>query len=75
MTVLVWLSKHNSLVANQYTDYRMTDAGKLMDESVRDVQKTLGPHLARFGQRHDNSNGRTIFDILDSDRFSERRTP
>ena len=44
-----------------------------MDASLPEIEKSLRPHLAQFGQRNDNSAERTIFDILDSDRFSERR--
>lgn len=44
-----------------------------MDKSVPEVQKTIAPHLAQFGQRHDNSAKESIFDILESDRFAERK--
>lgn len=43
-----------------------------MDKSAAAVQKTLAPHLAQFGQRHDNSAQENIIDILESDRFVER---
>lgn len=44
-----------------------------MDESAAEAQKILAPHLAQFGQRHDNSAKESIFDILESDRFAERK--
>lgn len=44
-----------------------------MDESVAEVHKTLAPHLAQFGQRHDNPAKESIFDPLESDRFTERQ--
>lgn len=50
-----------------------TDVGKAMDESVAEIQRSLAPHLAQFGQRHDNSAKESIFDILESGRFAERK--
>ncbi|KAJ5166502.1 37S ribosomal protein S10 [Penicillium canariense] len=51
----------------------VTDAGKALDASLSDIQKTVGPHLAQFGQRHDNTAKESIFDSLDSERFAERK--
>lgn len=45
-----------------------------MDQSIPEVEKTLEPHLAQFGQREDNSAKKNIFDTLDSDRFAERKS-
>lgn len=47
------------------------DVGKALDASLPEIQKTVGPHLAQFGQRQDNSVKETIFDSLDSERFTE----
>lgn len=44
-----------------------------MDQSIPEIQKSLEPHLAQFGQRQDNKSGQSIFDVLDSDRFAERK--
>lgn len=55
-----------------YTD-ETTDVGKSMDASIPEIRKTLDPHLAQFGQRQDHSADQSIFDILDSDRFAERK--
>lgn len=51
----------------------VSDVGKSMDQSIPEIQKSLEPHLAQFGQRQDNKSGQSIFDVLDSDRFAERK--
>ncbi|KAJ5570350.1 uncharacterized protein N7459_009780 [Penicillium hispanicum] len=72
---LAFLRKHAfygvGMKANVW-EHDSLDAGKSMDASLPDIKKTLGPHLARFGQRQDNSAKRDMFDLLDNDRFAER---
>lgn len=51
----------------------VSDVGKSMDQSIPEIQKSLEPHLAQFGQRQDNKSGQSIFDVLDSDRFAQRK--
>lgn len=43
-----------------------------MDNSAAEVEKALAPHLAQFGQRHDNKAKENILEMLESDRFVER---
>jgi ribosomal protein S10 len=50
------------------------DVGKSMDASVSEVEASLRPHLEQFGQRKDNSAPGTIFETLDSQRFTERKS-
>ncbi|KAJ5753826.1 uncharacterized protein N7511_007979 [Penicillium nucicola] len=49
------------------------DVAKDMDSSLSEVEESLRPHLAQFGQRKDSLAPGTIFDTLDSDRFAERK--
>ncbi|KAJ5966048.1 37S ribosomal protein S10 [Penicillium waksmanii] len=74
---LAFLRKHAfygvGMKANVW-EHESLDVGKAMDQSATEVQKTLEPHLAQFGQREDNSAGNNIFDVLDSDRFTERKS-
>ncbi|KAJ5139095.1 uncharacterized protein N7515_003943 [Penicillium bovifimosum] len=52
----------------------ITDAGKAMDASVAEVEESLRPELAQFGQRKDNTAPGTIFDTLNNERFTERKS-
>ncbi|CAI7591422.1 unnamed protein product [Penicillium manginii] len=74
---LAFLRKHAfygvGMKANVW-EHEPLDVGKAMDQSAAEVQKTLEPHLTQFGQREDNSAGNNIFDVLDSDRFAERKS-
>ncbi|CAI7583318.1 unnamed protein product [Penicillium pancosmium] len=74
---LAFLRKHAfygvGMKANVW-EHESLDVGKAMDQSATEVQKTLEPHLAQFGQREDNSAGNNMFDVLDSDRFAERKS-
>ncbi|KAJ5204051.1 uncharacterized protein N7498_004930 [Penicillium cinerascens] len=73
---LAFLRKHAfygvGMKANVW-EHDSLDVAKSMDASLPEVEKTLRPHLEQFGQRHDNSADRSIFDVLDSDRFAERK--
>ncbi|OQD78545.1 hypothetical protein PENDEC_c001G03634 [Penicillium decumbens] len=73
---LAFLRKHAfygvGMKANVW-EHDSLDVGKSLDASLPEVEKTLGPHLERFGQREDNSADQSIFDALDSDRFAERK--
>ena len=60
-------------LSDRCTNKDVADAGKTMDESIAETQKKLDPYLAQFGQRQDNSSPQSIFDVLDNDRFTERR--
>ncbi|KAJ5397280.1 37S ribosomal protein S10 [Penicillium cosmopolitanum] len=74
---LAFLRKHAfygvGMKANVW-EHESLDVGKAMDQSATEIQKTLEPHLAQFGQREDNSAGNNMFDVLDSDRFAERKS-
>jgi hypothetical protein len=50
-----------------------SDVARDMDTSLSEVEESLRPHIAQFGQRKDNSAPGTIFDTLDSERFAERK--
>ncbi|OKO98562.1 37S ribosomal protein S10, mitochondrial [Penicillium subrubescens] len=71
---LAFLRKHAfhgvGMKANVWENESL-DAAKALDASLPEIQKTVGPHLAQFGQRQDNSVKETIFDSLDSERFVE----
>ncbi|KAJ5628380.1 hypothetical protein N7490_010608 [Penicillium lividum] len=71
---LAFLRKHAfygvGMKANVW-EHDSLDVGKSMDESLPEIEKTLGSHLAQFGQRKDNSAGGSIFDTLDNGRFAE----
>lgn len=51
------------------------DVAKSMDDAVPEVEKSLGPHLAQFGQREDKGSDVSIFDILDNERFTQNKSP
>ncbi|KAJ5658049.1 37S ribosomal protein S10 [Penicillium longicatenatum] len=74
---LAFLRKHAfygvGMKANVW-EHDSLDVGKSMDESLPEIEKALGSHLAQFGQRKDNSAESSIFDTLDSDRFAERKS-
>ncbi|KAJ5107559.1 hypothetical protein N7456_004234 [Penicillium angulare] len=73
---LAFLRKHAfygvGMKANIW-EHDSLDVGKSMDESLPEIEKTLGSHLAQFGQRKDNSIEQKMFDTLDNDRFAERK--
>ncbi|KAI2697696.1 hypothetical protein CBS147332_8679 [Penicillium roqueforti] len=73
---LAFLRKHAfygvGMKANVW-EHDSLDAGKAMDASVAEVEETLRPELAQFGQRKDNSGPGTIFDTLNNERFAERK--
>ncbi|KAJ6024512.1 hypothetical protein N7540_005309 [Penicillium herquei] len=75
-TWLAFLRKHAfygvGMKANVW-EHDSLDVAKSMDESVAEIEKSLAPKLAQFGQRKDNSLDQSIFDTLDSDRFAERK--
>ncbi|KAJ5092252.1 hypothetical protein NUU61_007122 [Penicillium alfredii] len=50
----------------------MTDVGKAMDESLPEIEQSLRPYLAQFGQRENKSAENAKFDILETGRFAER---
>ncbi|KAF7714120.1 Uncharacterized protein PECH_000332 [Penicillium ucsense] len=71
---LAFLRKHAfygvGMKANVW-EHESLDAGKALDASLPEIQKTVGPHLAQFGQREDNKRPGTIFDALDNARHAE----
>ncbi|KAJ5882195.1 uncharacterized protein N7529_000867 [Penicillium soppii] len=74
---LAFLRKHAfygvGMKANVWENESL-DVGKSMDASVSEVEASLRPHLEQFGQRKDNSAPGTIFETLDSQRFTERKS-
>ncbi|KAJ5779026.1 hypothetical protein N7457_006746 [Penicillium paradoxum] len=71
ITILTWIAY--SMVKTLIFD-STTDAGKAMDASVAEVEEILRPELEQFGQRKDNSAPGTIFDTLNNERFTERKS-
>jgi ribosomal protein S10 len=71
VTIFIWMA--SSLIQSLTTDC-ITDAGKAMDASVAEVEESLRPELAQFGQRKDNTAPGTIFDTLNNERFTERKS-
>ncbi|EPS26083.1 hypothetical protein PDE_01019 [Penicillium oxalicum 114-2] len=71
---LAFLRKHAfygvGMKANVW-EHESLDASKALDASLPEIQKVVGPHLAQFGQREDNSRKDTIFDSLDNARYEE----
>lgn len=63
-----------SLMTKILTIDPVADAGKAMDASVAEVEESLRPELAQFGHRKDNSAPGTIFDTLNNERFTERKS-
>lgn len=46
-----------------------------MDEALPEIQESLDPQFAQFGRRKDSKNGDSVFDILDSERFTQSNSP
>ena len=51
------------------------DVAKSMDDAVPEIEKSLGPHLTQFGQREGKGGDKSIFDILDNERFTQSKSP
>jgi hypothetical protein len=46
-----------------------------MDEAVPEIEKSLEPQFGQFGQRKDSKLDTSIFDTLDSERFTQSESP
>lgn len=46
-----------------------------MDEALPEIEKSLESQLGQFGQRKDTKLDNSIFDILDSERFTQNDSP
>lgn len=44
-----------------------------MDEALPEVEKSLGPELAHFGQRKGAKSDSSVFDHLSNERFSHNK--
>jgi ribosomal protein S10 len=69
MSLLLYSSLDRDILITNPT----SDVAKNMDASLSEVEESLRPQLAQFGQRKDNSAPGTIFETLNSERFAERK--
>ncbi|KAL1872144.1 Tryptophan--tRNA ligase, mitochondrial [Paecilomyces lecythidis] len=75
---LAFLRKHAfygvGMKANVW-EYDTLDVAKSMDESLPEVEKSLEPYLANFGQRKDPQGSTPVSELLSNERFSQNRGP
>lgn len=53
----------------------VTDVGGGLDATADDVDKALEPYFAQFGQRHDAKQKQPIVEQINSERFTNPRSP
>ena len=46
-----------------------------MDKALPEIEESLGTQFGQFGQRKDTKLDTSIFDTLDSERFSQSKGP
>ena len=51
------------------------DVAEHMDEALPEIEESLKPHTTQFGQRKDAKSEDSMFDILDSERFTHSKGP
>ncbi|EEA18849.1 hypothetical protein EYB25_008946 [Talaromyces marneffei] len=80
-TVQLWLAflrRHAfygvGMKANVF-DFDDLDVGGSLDATADDVDKALEPYFAQFGQRHDAKQQKSMVEQINSERFSNPRSP
>lgn len=53
----------------------VTDVGGRLDATADDVDKALAPYFAQFGQRHDAKQKQPMVEQINSERFTNPRSP
>lgn len=53
----------------------MTDVAESMDKALPGIEQSLGSQFTQFGQRKDAKLDTSIFNTLESERFSQSHSP
>ena len=73
---LVWIDLFLTRLTQSNADHvHLADVNESMDIPLEDMQGVLDPHISHFGHHKDLEPETSIYDLLNSERFSHNKSP